>query len=87
MKTTIVNGIKYYGDTLLVKAELPKEKDVEAEVESGINICLHKLKLSKAPHNKILFGNVTTNDLKKVLIAGRDAVSYMKFEQGEDCFK
>lgn len=87
MKATTVDGIKYYGNTLLVEAELPKEKDIQAEVESGINICLHKLKTSKAPHNKILFGNVTVNDLKKVFTSARDAVSYMKFEQGEDCFK
>ncbi len=82
-----MHDVKYYGDTPLVEAELPKEKDVSAEVESGFNICLYKLKTSKAPHNKMLFGNVTANDLKKVLIAGRDAVSYMKFEQGEDCLR
>ncbi len=77
-------SIKYYGDTPLTRAELPKEKDVQPEAESGINICLYKLKQSKVPHNKILFGNVTASDLKKILQSAHDFIDHTKFELGED---
>jgi ACT domain-containing protein len=76
--------IKKYGDTPLSIAELPKEKDVMPEAESGLNICLHKLKKSRAPHNKVLFGNITASDLKKTLESARNFVDAAKFELGED---
>jgi hypothetical protein len=78
---------KYYGDTPLVSAELPKNNTTEAEVESGLNICLYKLKESKLPYNKKLFGNVTVNDLRKVLKTSVDAISFTKSELGEAWFK
>ncbi len=83
----MVTNTTYYRDTPIAKAELPKDKTVDAEVESGINICLYKLKNSKAPHNKILFDNVTVSDLKKLLVVSRDCISFTKSELGEDFFK
>jgi len=75
---------KMYGDTPLDKAELPKQRNVWPEPESGINICLHKLGKSSLSNDTILFDNVSVEDLRKVLKSAVGFIDYTKFELGND---
>jgi len=75
---------KMYKGISMSEAELPKENNVWPEPESGINICLHKLKKSSLGINHILFDNVSVGDLKKVLKSAVGFIDYTKFELGND---
>jgi hypothetical protein len=75
---------KLYTNTPLSEVELPKEKNVWPEPESGVNICLYKIKNSSLSKDDILFSNVTVEDLTKVLKSAVGFIDYTKFEYGED---